>query len=217
MQISESDSPMGPIWRQNIVRCASASAQASLLISSSESSAAEMLSSSSSKRSAYVWAVTVMDACAAVPEYDAPSTEPKRDCQNTGRRLRDGHEGPLRAVRRARRHLEPGALVAAFDRLDPAALRRPASAAELFVDRPRQPARTDPGSGSGSVATHAGMWLSTGLGLLLSCKALIINKFDLWSENLVVSRVISQEFLRLTSRIRCQLTATHRSPWSFPA
>ena len=40
-----------------------ASSQVVRLRSSRESSAAAMLSSSSSKRSAYVWAVTVMDAC----------------------------------------------------------------------------------------------------------------------------------------------------------
>jgi hypothetical protein len=72
--------------------------------------------------------------------------------------LREGREGPLRAVRRAGPHLEPRPLDVAFDCLDPAAHRRPAGAAELFVDRPRQPARAD----SGTVATHAAMWLSDG-------------------------------------------------------
>ena len=59
-----------------------------------------------------------------------------------------GTNGPLRAVRRAQPHLEHPDLAAELDRLDQAALRRPAGAAELFVDRARQPARADSVAGT---------------------------------------------------------------------
>jgi len=74
------------------------------------------------------------------------------------RLLCEGHARPLRAVRRAQPHHQHRDLAAELDRLDRAALRRPARAAELFVDPAGQLARAD----SGSLAAQAGTWASGG-------------------------------------------------------